>query len=447
MDRDALKRAIEQRLGRRKLVWAGLRGDDAEPIADLEQFSAALSIIGRHSGRPGVESIAYEDISGVRPDLETWDIDFHLEAEASIEFRRSLLRLLHDDSALLPYRPSRFLSAARFTRAHQCLDLGLFGGHQSAFDHKPWVESSVNEFVPTIGWRYVPDVDQFTVREFVRKHGPVVLRRSRTSGGEGIELIRSPDEVASLWPSSPEGFVSVAPYLDDVVPVNVGATVWHNEVTVHFPSVQLIGISSLVTRQFGYCGNDFEAAKSLDRDVVDAIERSTKLIGGWLRQYGYLGTFGVDFLVKDGVPLFTEINPRFQGSTPASAQLSQQLGQACLLLEHIGAMLKMDATESMPLVTQMHNAPALSHVIVHRLAGDAAMPDVSELARRMRSAGVNARFDVRAPAGVSIDHGATTCRVTVGESVTTTGFDLSHPLGDVVDAWRVSHRGVVDARA
>ncbi len=436
MDRDRLKQAIEARLGRRALVWAGLRGDDVEPIADLEQLTAALSIIGKYSGRSSVESVSYEELSGFRPDLETWDIDFHLDSPASVQFRLDLLRLLNNDSALMPYRPSRFLSAARFARSASCIDLGLFGGHQSAFDHKPWVESCLNEEgVPGLGWRYIPDVDQFTVTELARR-GPVVLRRSRTSGGEGFELIRSPDDVGSHWPHTAEGFVSVASYVEDAVPVNVGATVWGNCTTVHFPSVQLIGIPSCVTRGFGYCGNDFAAAAFLDDDLLDAIQQSTVRVGDWLRKFGYLGTFGVDYLVKDGVPLFTEVNPRFQGSTPASAHLSHSLGEACLMLEHIAAMLGLEGEAGWTLKSQVRQAPALSQIVVHRLREEPATEQVAALERGLALAGLRTTIDVKAPEHVLVEHGATVCRISIGESVTQTGFELRSDIDEAIVRWR-----------
>ena len=40
------------------------------------------------------------------------------------------------------------------------------------------------------------------------------------------------------------------------------------------------------------------------------------------RAYQQAWTFGADFLISNGVPLFTEVNPRFQGSTAASARIS-----------------------------------------------------------------------------------------------------------------------------
>ena len=247
--RAALLRDVSAELRHRRLVWAGIRGDDAEPLADLPQFEGAYTIINAYSRRLSVDSKAYEDLTGVRVDLETWDIDDHLGAPETATFRRIMLQALSAPSALLPYRPSSFLSAIWFARRDRCRNLGLFGGHQAAFEHKPWVETSLADLgVRTIPWTYVADEEQLRTEEMLRR-GPLILRRSRTSGGEGIVRVDDAGQARLQWPRVSEAFVSVAPFLSGGLPVNVGATAWHDGVTVHYPSVQLIGIPDCVTRR------------------------------------------------------------------------------------------------------------------------------------------------------------------------------------------------------
>ena len=114
--RGPLLAAVERRLADRRLVWAGIRGDDIEPLSDLPQLYASFSIAGNYVNRGNVHSVAYEDMTGIRVDPEIWDIDEQLHEPATKEFRHGLLRALSSDSALLPYRPSPFLSAVHFAR-------------------------------------------------------------------------------------------------------------------------------------------------------------------------------------------------------------------------------------------------------------------------------------------------------------------------------------------
>jgi hypothetical protein len=446
VNRAKLLKMVSDELGHRRLVWAGIRGADAEPLADLPQFEAAYTIINAYSRRPSVDGMAYEDLTGVRVDLEIWDIDAHLDAEATATFRRAMLQVLSVPSALLPYRPSSFLSAIWFARRNRCLNLGLFGGHQAAFEHKPWVETSIAALgVRTIPWTYVADEEQLRTEEMLRQ-GALILRRSRTSGGEGIVRVDDAGQVRLQWPHVAEAFVSVAPYLEGGIPINVGATVWHDGVTVHYPSVQLIGIQECVTRPFGYCGNDYGLVKDLDPRVLDQIEASTVAIGKWLQSYGYLGTFGVDFLVHDGVPLFTEINPRFQGSTHASCQLAIDAGESCLMLEHLAALRRIDAPPQRPVRELAAEAPPLAHFVVHWTGDQAEHLDPSPLVRLAMGTGRAIRAEVLTRPGLLTSRGAAVARIVCRESVTRTGYELIEPFAGVVSEWndRAAH-GAIDA--
>lgn len=435
--RRALRDAVSDALGSRRLIWAGIRGDDAESLIDLPQFAASFTIINAYARRPLQASMAYEDVSGTRVDMETWDIDDHPTAAATVAFRQALLGTMSSQCALLPYRPSRFLSALWFARKDRCLNLGLFGSHQFAFEHKPWVESAVAQLgIPNLGWRYIADEEQLDAERLLAD-GPVMLRRSRTSGGEGLFRVDDPESLVRQWPRDSEAFVSVSRYVPDGLPLNVGATVWDDGVTVHFPSAQLIGVQSCVTRPFGYCGNDFAMVKELDPGILDEVERSTVRIGGWLREHGYRGTFGVDYLVHQGQALFMEINPRFQGSSRASARLSGEVDAPCLLLEHIAAMMRLPRPERQPLRELVLAAPALSQVVVHWTHPEAARVDISPLREALRSVDPTCRMDTAVSPEVLTAHGAIVGRFTFDGSVTGNGYTLRPDINEAIERFNV----------
>lgn len=434
MSRHTLVDEVSRALGHRRLVWAGLRGDDIEPLADLPQLGASFSILSRYTSRSSVTAIAYEDLTGVREDPEVWDIDEHLDDPATTEFRRGLLAALGGGSAaLLPYRPSSFLSSLWFARREASLNLGLFSAQQAAFEHKPWVESSLRSLgIPGVPWRYIADEDQLDAYHRFPKDG-VLLRRSRTSGGEGFVRVTSPEDLHDLWPRAQERFMSVAPYLASATPLNVGATVWPETVTVHHPSVQLVGIPQLVTRPFGYCGNDFGLMKDTEPAIVDEVESITIRVGEWLRSQGYLGTFGVDFLVHDGQVLFSEVNPRFQGSTHASCRLSIEEDRACLMLEHLASRLGLGPPPRPPLRDLVAESSTLAHVVFHSVARE----PITISARRAAEA--FPRHDTLSlelwPAPeTTVMPGAAVTRWTTRQRVTSTGFDLVDTLADIPSA-------------
>lgn len=435
MRRDQLRAAVSERLGHRRLVFSGLRGEDIEPLADLPQLHSSFSIIARYQRRDTIESLAHEDLTGVRADLETYDIDDHLAEDEAAAFRRAHLRSLTEDSALLPYRSSQFLSSIWFARRERCLHLGLFGGHESAFEHKPWVEWSLQEIgIPTVPWTYVADEDRVHASRLLAD-GPVVLRRSRTSGGEGFTIVNDPADLDNAWPDVPEAFVSVAPYLSETLPINVGATVWRDGVTVHRPSVQLVGIPSCVTRPFGYCGNDFALASEFDDTMIDRIEATTVAIGRWMRDKGYLGTFGVDFLLHQGNLLFTEINPRFQGSTQASCRLSIEADEGCLMLEHLAAFLGVEIPRLRPLRERVRDNARLAQFVVHSTAATARSFDPSRLALGLAGESDGVATELRTRPELVTEPGAVVARLVTRSTITTTGYDLAAPWRGLVDSW------------
>lgn len=437
---------ISRRLGRRDLIWGGLRADDIEAISDLKQLAGSFAIVGGHDRGGAVPSLDYEDLAGMRPDLDNWDIEHHLGTVPTRRFREAMLRRLAEPTALLPYRSSAFLSAILFARRDRCLDLGLFGAHQAIFDHKPWVETMVaGRGIPHVEWSYVADEEMFRVRRMLAE-GPVLLRLSRSSGGAGLVKIDHASQLAANWPRQAEAFASVTMFLEGALPVNVGATVWHDGVTMRHPSVQLIGIPNCTTKKFGYCGNDFGLAGELDVSVLNEIEVSVKSLGQLLRNYGYLGAFGVDFLVHRGVPLFSEINPRFQGSTHASSQLSSEAGESCLILDHIAAMLGHDAPPPHPLRETVSDIRAFAHLVVHWTRSPAVV-DSTPLVAGFRRQAAHCRSDVLAKPSVVIATGGVVARFTVRDRMTGDGYDIVEPwaslLKNPVEQWLPEVRSTV----
>lgn len=436
MERRDARETLSTLLEGRQVIWAGLRDEDAGTLIDVPGFSHSFCILGADGSDRPWAGLAHERLTGYRPDLETWDIDEDLDTSAARQFRAAILSALDGRSALLPYRPSRFLSALTFMRQESCLNLGLFGGHQAAFDHKPWVETSLRgSGVHVMPWQYVGDHEQDRIVGLLQ-HGPLILRRSRTSGGEGITKVSTQEGLAANLPTTPETYVCVAPFLDGGLPINVSGTVWRDGVTVGYPSVQLIGIEGAATRPFGYCGNDFGAMDAVDDGVLHRIEESTHDIGRWLARYGYRGTFGVDFLLHDGVLWFTEVNPRFQGSSHVSALLSREVGTADLYMEHILAMLDHPKPPQRPYVEQVRDLPAKSHLVVHSTAPTAGPADLRGLLNAFGDVPFAEGADVLADPGLVVAPGAVIARLHFRDVVTQQGTSLLPSIREALDLGR-----------
>ena len=421
---------ISQALGKKALVWFGIRGEDAAPYLAIPQFSACFSIAAPLSSGALHDVVALEQLTGHRVDLDQYDVDFDDDARV-LELRRRVLTALHRDSALVTYRPSHFLSATHFASLETCNYLGQFKDRQLPFEHKPWVETMLARVgVRTLPWRYVADEHRNVIRRDIER-GPCILRPSHSSGGEGITLIEQPDDVDRLWPVRGDHLVSVAPYLSDAIPVNVGGCVFDAEtVTLHPASVQLIGIPTCTSRQFGYCGNDFAAIRAFSKPVLHELTAISLTVGRWLAGQGYLGAFGIDYLVDDEVVYFTELNARMQGSSAPAAQLSAQLGVSDLILDHLSAGLGLAPIAHRTLGDWADDLPDFAHVVVHNIENRS----VANTVGAFTVAPPARRLDLVPDAGLAIDPGATLARLCFEEQVTSSGFEVSEHVDRAVAA-------------
>jgi hypothetical protein len=218
--------------------------------------------------------------------------------------------------------------------------------------------------------------------------------------------------------------MGVAPYLADALPLNVNACVFGPEhVTIHPASVQLIGLPGWTNRRFGFCGNDYAAMADLDERALDAIDRTTRTIGGWLGAMGYLGAFGVDYLLDGADLYFAEVNARMQGSSRMASALAARTGHVDLLLDHVAAFLGLAPSGSLTVADWVAEVPPAAQVIKHHLG---AIPVQAEAPKPdLLSAGM--RMNLVPEPGVRVEPGAVAWSVEVPGRVTSTGFSLDDP--------------------
>jgi hypothetical protein len=298
-----------------------------------------------------------------RPDLDTYHID-NDRGPAVSELRRLALDVLGDACVVLTYRPTRLLTDVLFPRTGTARYLGLFQGHQQAFEYKPWVETELAQSgIQTLGWQYYADSESHLIGEAA--HAQLVVRASRTDGGAGVALFDKKDE---HLPSHDDAFIAASQFLAGAIPLNINACVFPDgSVTLHGPSLQLIGVPSCTQRPFGYCGNDYEAFWKLDPPIVDEFTTMSIQCGKWLCSKGYIGAFGVDALVKDGSVYLTEVNARFQGSSRCSALNDAAAGVPDLCLCHIAAHFGIYPTKPEAIATPASQASdaCAAHIVVH----------------------------------------------------------------------------------
>lgn len=366
MNRRDCIRAIQDRLENRQLVFFGTRGADAETLLDIAQLRMIFSQVAPLNAI-SVQETCLEHLTGERVDLNSYNIDYD-KREAVKEIQAKLLESFDKPSAVIPYRPCALLTSAWFPRSNRVWYLSVFHEKQSYLEHKPWVESELKALgVHILPWRYYSDVEFSLIREAVGKT-PLVLRANRSDGGAGISLIRGIEELEEKWPAHVDGFLAAAPFLSPTIPLNIGACVFPDgHITLHPASFQIIGPKECTTRTFGYCGNDFAAVKVFDKENLDKLQNMTILVGQWMYKNGYIGAFGIDFLIYQGDLYLTEVNPRFQGSSLISAIIDREMGRPDIFLDHISAFLGLPCSDQITLCDLTREQQSIAHVIYHNI--------------------------------------------------------------------------------
>jgi hypothetical protein len=103
---------------------------------------------------------------------------------------------------------------------------------------------------------------------------------------------------------------------------------------------ELVGLPELTPYGSGWCGNEvFGAGAStfISSDIRRQAQRAALAIGEQLRQQGYWGCFGLDFLIDQdsGALYLGELNPRITGVTPLTMQTALDQQELPLLLFHL----------------------------------------------------------------------------------------------------------------
>jgi formate-dependent phosphoribosylglycinamide formyltransferase (GAR transformylase) len=424
MERPDLIRRIERALGTKRLIWFGTRGEDAQPLLALANFSEVFSLIAPMQSLSLANEMCLENLRRERLDLDTYSLDEDHSSEAG-ELRLGLLKSLREPAAVLPYRPLSFLSSVFYPRKGHVDFLGMFHERQAPFEHKPWVETELQAAgVETVPWKYFVDEDRQRVEDELAAFGSLVLRQNKSDGGAGLRLVRDARELDAAWQLHPEGFFAAAPLLHPNVPLNVNACAFADgSVSLHGPSLQLIGPAGLTRRTFGYCGNDFAAPRELPPAIWDEIETMVAKVGRWLVGKGYLGAFGVDALLAGNKVYLTEVNPRFQGSSALSAWLDAEMDRPDLFLCHLIAHLGMEVSSRPTLRELVAAQPQASQVLVHNTAAVA-----TRVIERRDPIASRYRFQLLPTPGIAIAREAVICKAIVPRSVTENGLAIAEEV-------------------
>lgn len=139
-----------------------------------------------------------------------------------------------------------------------------------------------------------------------------ILQENHASGGYGTHIINKDDTDSYVTYFDQSRGYFISPYFEQSVSVNVHCILFDNEIVVCPGSIQLV---KEINHKINYIGSDFIEYQSLSEQVKESIRINSKLLSKVLRDMGYRGVLGIDFLLINHEPYLLEVNGRFQAST------------------------------------------------------------------------------------------------------------------------------------
>ncbi|MBU0975454.1 MAG: ATP-grasp domain-containing protein [Patescibacteria group bacterium] len=190
----------------------------------------------------------------------------------------------------------------------------------------------VNELRDTDYSQLVKELDENFIVQFNRGH----------TGGGTIEIDSKAqlDELKELFPNR-----SVRISKKIIGPAyTVNACVTKHGICWGGLSFQITGVEECTSKKAGTVGNDWEFIEKLSREVLSDISKFIENIGMAMKNSGFKGLFGLDFVLDNQTDkvYVIEINARQPASIPMHSKLQIESGQIPLNLLAIAEFLNID---------------------------------------------------------------------------------------------------------
>lgn len=158
------------------------------------------------------------------------------------------------------------------------------------------------------------EIEWATLRRDFGDSSCYVIQSSSGGGGVGTFLVSEENFDAIRGALHPFSTYLVSAYVKNSISVNTHLFISDKQTVLSPGSVQIVECED---GQLCYRGADFIAFRQISGICRDKVRQLSLKIANRLRELGYRGVAGVDFLIdKDENVYCMEINPRFQASTP-----------------------------------------------------------------------------------------------------------------------------------
>ena len=176
------------------------------------------------------------------------------------------------------------------------------------FNNKIETKKVLKGLVPMLDYTYVKGKD-FDYQKISKENKTLVVQHPLGSGGSKTFLCNN-DNYKELQKSLiKDDIYIISEYMKDNIPYNIHAVIGEKNYEIFPPSMQDLEIGEKIE----YIGSIYDI--ELSKEIKNKFEEYTNKICHKLKELGYRGVLGIDYIYTNNELYFIEINPRFQGST------------------------------------------------------------------------------------------------------------------------------------
>lgn len=283
------------KLKMKDLYWVGIKESDIDGCEDL--YEGSITILG--SGING--NISYSSTTDERINHN----DIKNLSKVTEWINNTLLKILDNNSnaKFMFYNQRSMYEYDEAIRRNSicCNNKDLIDSINNKFFMRDWMKN----YIPILNYEYYSG---FEIISKELKERLVVQAKNSNGGSHTFILNQSTVNEIKL---NKDEIYSVSKYCEKNIPINIHCVISEKEITL-FPSlIQLIRINNTISSR----GCDFIEYRKIKDTIKEKVEKYSLIVCENLKQKGYVGILGIDYIIYEDEVYFMEVNPRFQSST------------------------------------------------------------------------------------------------------------------------------------
>ena len=176
------------------------------------------------------------------------------------------------------------------------------------FNNKEKTRNLFNKIVPMLDYQYISG-GVFNFNKISKNNESLVVQHPLGSGGSKTFLFTKNNYKELTKYLLKDEIYIVSKYMKDNTPYNINCVIGKNNYIIFPPSIQGLDINEKIE----YIDSFYDI--EISKEIKNKFYEYTCKICSKLKDMGYLGVLGIDYIYTNNELYFIEINPRFQGSS------------------------------------------------------------------------------------------------------------------------------------